>query len=308
MDLSGSHIGLTGASGMVGRQIISLIEEKGGSAIVTSRTPPKSPSASIGWKKLDLSEKMTFDVLDDLFVDVDCFIHAGASIPGHSDDLSEVEILSSNVNSTYLIGKWCAEKNIPLIFLSSCIVYEQPNKECIREEDALGANHLSGVYGLSKRLAEKTLIDCQYAGLKLTTLRLSSVYGPGMPDSKFLPQTLLRACGGGVTQFSNNLINMIHTSDVAKACFSALEFDAQGTFNLGASRCCSIGELVDCCVKVVGQGRAEELENADKLSRLYDVDISKAQEAFGFESQMGLDEGVKSVLDWLAEQNVNYMQ
>ena len=75
------HIGLTGASGLLGKHVIFLLLKKNYKVIATSKKKPTINHKNLIWSKMDLSKKPENSRLKKIYEKVICLIHIGAFVP-----------------------------------------------------------------------------------------------------------------------------------------------------------------------------------------------------------------------------------
>ena len=75
-----------------------------------------------------------------------------------------------------------------------------------------------------------------------------------------------------------------------------------GTFNLGRSEPVVVRRLIDLLAQELGRTPQIELDKlGDAESRVTAANVSRARDAFGYEPQVSLDEGVRRWVRWVRE-------
>jgi dTDP-L-rhamnose 4-epimerase len=174
---------------------------------------------------------------------------------------------------------------------------------------------LASIYALSKFVQERQcLMIGQAYGVSTTALRFFNVYGTR--------QALSNPYTGVLAIFASRLLNnnsprifedglqqrdFVHVYDVARACRLALECrDAGGqTFNIGSGRRISVREVASKLSAVMG--KESILPEITRRFRVGDIrhcfaDILLAQEVLGYKPQVGFEEGLAELADWLSDQ------
>ena len=291
-------VGITGASGMVGRHLLAALFSRGVACAATSRQRPAVLPPETSWASWDLEVWKSPKELDRLFPEVEAIFHVGASVPvPGASDFSSRAIFDANVRSTLCLGEWAREKQLPIIFLSGSVVYSDPDRAGIRETDSTGGEGLGGLYGLTKLLSEQVLALLSRDGLKLCTLRPSSIYGYGLASRKMITDFLVRASQGKALELGppvDDQVNLIHAADVAEAMLDALIHESWGVFNIGAPRTVTILEVAEACVFVVGKGRITILPGqAERPARVrFGLCSDMAYAKFGFTPKLSLQLGI----------------
>lgn len=298
-DFSGvpAEIGLTGASGMVGRAVLDLARENGIGVRATSRRPPPAPADRAHWRQHDLCAWTEESDLDALYPDCRALIHAGAVVPSHAGPPSEQALIDGNVRACLNLGEWALSRGIAVVFVSGSNVYATPEGGRIAESDRRGPSAISRTYGLSKLLAEDVFSELAHRGLSVTILRPASIYGPGLPRGKMIWRYLECAARNETIRLDrpvDDRHNLVHARDVARACFLALAGKKGGVFNVGAPKSASIEEIARICVKAVGRGGVEIDPAPPKRAAVtrFDLDGTAAARDLGYVPAIGLEEGI----------------
>lgn len=286
-------IGVTGASGLIGRHLLALLARNGHTVIATSR---RRPEADVAWHPSDLAEWRDPGQLDALFAHVDAVVHLGAALPGA--DIAG--LMDVNLRATLVLGQWAASRGKHLVFLSSGSIYGETT-EPVDEDAPMSTKPLGGLYGLSKQLAEQSLAHLAAQGLNRTVIRPTAVYGWGMPSDKLVAAFLARAQAGSgieVAPPAADNVNLVHACDVAGAILAALKAAQSGTFNVAGPAQVSMGELARACVRAAGSGLVRELEGEAGRPPVgrFQLKGSRAAAALGYTPRIGLDEGLGLML------------
>lgn len=172
----------------------------------------------------------------------------------------------------------------------------------------------TSIYAITKRDHEELcLVTGAAYGIPSVALRFFNVYGPG--------QALSNPYTGVAAIFASRLLNgrppvifedgeqsrdFIHVSDIVRAIMLALESDpATGhAINLGTGRPSTVAQIakalsagleVDIEPVRSGQYRAGDIRHCV-------ADVERARELLGFEAATTLEQGMRELLEWLADQ------
>lgn len=291
-------IGITGASGMVGRHLLAALFTRGVACAATSRQRPAVLPPETSWAPWDLEVWKSPKELDQLFPEVEAIFHVGASVPAPgASDFSSRAIFDANVRSSLCLGEWAREKQLPIIFLSGSVVYSDPDRSGILESDSTGRGGVGGLYGLTKLLSEQVLALLSRDGLKLCTLRPSSIYGYGLASGKMITDFLVRASQGETLELAppvDDQVNLIHAADVAEAMLVALVHESWGVFNIGAPRAVTIREVAEACIFATSNGKLKILAGqADRPARVrFGLCSDMAYAKFGFTPKLSIQLGI----------------
>lgn len=172
----------------------------------------------------------------------------------------------------------------------------------------------SSPYGASKLSCEGycSAFSASY-DLKTVVLRFSNVYGPksynkGSAVAKFIKQILtneqILLYGDG-----NQTRDLIHVDDICQAILLGIKKELPNNFSLfqiGTGKETSVNRLLEIIKKEFENKKnilPFKYENARKgeILRNY-TDITKAKNELGFIPEISLEEGIKTTIDWFANQ------
>jgi UDP-glucose 4-epimerase len=282
------NVAVTGASGMVGRHVVAALSRAG-----MKCTP-------VGRSQWDLRRWAGDQELDAILSGCEAIVHAGAAVPSPGRSIPPQDILDANVRACYCLGDWARRRGMSFVLVSGATVYAMGGSQAIKEDDAITSRPDSGLYGLSKLLAEQVLDSLAAQGLKLCILRPASIYGAGMPETRMVAAMLAKACRGEELRLLppvRDRVSLVHAGDVADATLRALQSEAWGVFNVGGPNPVSIADIANACVAVAGRGKViAPAGDASEGSLKYALDSSKAAAAFGYSPRIGLKEGLQRTM------------
>lgn len=301
------RLGLTGASGMLGRHVVSLLFDIGVETVATSLDYPGALPLGSSWQPWDLEQWKSPQELDHIFPEVQALIHMGAIVP-NAFLPSRQKIFDANIRSCLCLGEWAVERGIPIVFISGSTVYADSCRQPIYETDPTSPCGFGGFYGFSKLMGEEVFAHLAGQGLQLCILRPSSMYGCGLDRSKMLMKFLLTAAGDEMIELMppvEDRINLVHASDVAWAVIRSLEHEARGVFNIAGEKTVSILEIAETCIEVAGRGQVSFKEVGE--TRLPEVrfalNCEAAREAFGYRAQISLKKGIAMIWNDMKKSN-----
>jgi len=293
-----SHIGLTGATGMLGSHLRNLLESCGVKVICTSSQTIANDKV-FGW---DLSTWLPREHLDSIFQDVQALVHVGAMVPDTNSSVEASVMFDANVRSCINIGDWAVERNLPVIYVSGAIVYRHQDKKFQDESAELGWNDVGGFYGYSKLLGETALSNLRSRGLNLAVVRPSSIYGYGLSETKmvrtFLDLVLQSEAIELYPPFDDE-IDFIHALDVSRSIIRILETETWDTFNISSSTLLTVSDLARACVETAGRGNIIYREDAaaprKPLTR-FSMERGKARAYLNWEPSISIEQGLKMMV------------
>ncbi len=292
---------VTGASGMVGRQVLGHLVENGVGCVATSRTEPARLPPATPWVPFDLAQRADASELDALFGDVDAVVHGGAVVPRNESRPDPRTMIDVNVGATQMLAAWARTREAPFVFISGAAVYADPEARAIAETAPTGVNAVGGLYGATKLMAEMTLIDLARDGLAVTVLRPTSVYGPGLPAGKMIRNFLETACRGetiALTPPTGDRVNLVFAGDVATAVHAALSRAATGVFNIPGDAAHSVREIAEACVRAARRGDVQLAAGAYDAAPVvrFDADGTLAGATLGYRPAVSLEDGLRAML------------
>ena len=176
-------------------------------------------------------------------------------------------------------------------------------------------------YGCSKGVAEQYVLDyARTFGVRSVVFRMSCIYGPhqfGNEDQGWVAHFLIAALRGQrLTLYGDGLQvrDVLFVDDLVDAMLlaqsKANELAGQA-FNIGggAENTTSLVELLELMGDLLGGrplARMEPWRTADQ--RYYVSDTAKFRAATGWRPQVGVREGVTSLLEWLVENHIGERQ
>jgi nucleoside-diphosphate-sugar epimerase len=315
---------ITGASGFVGSVMVQACQHAGFSVRATSRNKPNRLS-TVEYIQSDL---LNLPSLMPAIQGADCVIHAaGLAHQFGQDRHAAAQFMAVNVDGTVNLMQAAARANVPhVVLIGSVAVYGSPSIPICNETQLCRPDT---PYAQSKYQAELRAAEIAQAHhIRLTVLRLATVYGEGDPGNV---ARLMRAIDRGHFVWigtGSNQKSLIHRDDVARAGVSVLmnlfpESDVQ-IYNVSAPPC-TMREVVDELVAALKRHPlhwrvpaapilavtkliAKMVGRRDHVGALYDTlrkwlnddvyDASKFNRTFNFQTQISLAEGLGREVAW----------
>lgn len=295
-------IGLTGASGMLGKHLTNFLLKKKLKIIVTSRTPIKHKNQNIYWKKLDLTKIKNEKKLDNLFGNIEVLVHAGALVPINIGQQNKDKISKTNLKPTIIISNWAKKKNIHFVYISGAIVYENKIRKKIKENSKIKNFFSKDYYGKSKTDCDNYLKKKIQLGDKVSILRPTSIYGHGLRENKIILKLIKLAKLNQPIRLSRPFekINFIHANDVANAVFKTIKKKQYRIFNIGSKMLYSIKDISKILIKINNSKSKLQIYGKNKkLKYLYKYNVSsnKAKVNLGWTSKVSINKGLKLIIE-----------
>jgi UDP-glucose 4-epimerase len=164
-------------------------------------------------------------------------------------------------------------------------------------------------YGASKIMLEGLLRSYNdMFGLPYVALRYFNVYGPRMDIHGKYTEVLIRwmeriADGTGplILGDGKTTMDFVYIEDVARSNILALQSDVtDDVFNVASGVETSLNDLAAALLRVMGSDAKPEYgpeRKVNPVSRRL-ADVTRAQRLLGFRAEVGLDEGLRRLVEW----------
>ena len=252
-------------------------------------------------------------------------VSVGLVVDGHVDAVAHLASPASPADylcrplETLAVGSRGTENALVLahrhrarfIIASTSEVYGDPLTHPQRESDWGNVNPIGprSVYDEAKRFAEALTAAYRRAkGVNTGIVRIFNTYGirmradDGRVVSNFLTQALrgrpLSIYGSGEQTRS-----FCYVDDLVRGLIAMLDSDQPGPVNFGNPEERTVADLARLVCRIVGsQASVEfhELPQDDPTRRC--PDITRAQELFGWEPRVGIEDGLRRTAAWFAAQ------
>lgn len=213
---------LTGATGMVGRQVAELLFARGTPITTLVRDP-----ASASWLAARGATLLAASIDDaatwDQVSQVQAIVHVAAIL--NSGKRWE-EYAGANIRATAFAAARARTLGVPLVHLSSVAVYGGTTTEpegTVTEDFPFRRMEPGNWYGRSKREAELAVWREAERGLRAIALRPCVIYGPH--DRYFFPVLAKAARRGRIPLIGDGTrpMALVHARSVAQAVLAALD-------------------------------------------------------------------------------------
>lgn len=300
-----------GGTGFIGSHLCDALLQNEHTVRVYSRSKERyrEPLFAVDYCTGDFSDEIS---LAEALIGIDCVVHLiSTTVPTTSNLNPALDVISNLAGTLNLLE--LLKKNGPkkIIFLSSGgTVYGDPTVTPVHETHAL--NPICS-YGVVKVAIENYLGMYQKLyGIESLVLRVSNPYGPRQGHMGV--QGLISSFLNRVKSHQDLIVwgdgeiirDYIYISDLANLLVKSLTSGKTGIFNVGSGQGYSVNQII----RVICNETQVTPKIIYKVGRDYDVnkiylDISKAQEAFGWDITTDLNSGIKRHWDWM--QHMSYM-
>jgi UDP-glucose 4-epimerase len=311
--LQGANVLVTGGAGTIGSTLVDQLLDAGAAHVdvldnlVRGRRANLDDALADGRVTLVEGDIRDRDLVHDLTRGKELVFHQAAIriTQCAEEPRLALEVL---VDGTFNVVEAAAEHHVSkLVVASSASVYglaeEFPTTERHHHHDN------DTIYGAAKTFNEGLARSFRaMSGLDYVTLRYFNVYGPRMDVHGLYTEVLVRwmeriADGRPPLIFGDGLQTMdfVCTPDIARANVLAAASDvAEGVYNVASGTETSLLELAQALLRVMGSDlpveHGPERAVNGVVRRL--ADTTAARDDLGFEATIGLEEGLRLLVDW----------
>jgi GDP-L-fucose synthase len=314
MRLGEGHILVTGATGLIGRNLLVSLSSRGlnARAVVHRRLPVA---------RLPHVEYLTADLTSAgdcarVMHGVDLVFHCAAVVVGAAGAAANpsAAVVETAAIHAHTLEAACEARVKKLLWLGSTTAYPPTGNRPLREEEILDGEPYEKYRAVGAMNRQMEILCRHYSeqpARPLTTLvlRPTNVYGPGDnfdPTTSRVAAALLRRVVEREDPFvvwgtGDDVRDMIYVGDVVRAMVLAMErLDRHTELNIGSGKGYSVKEILEVLLELEGFSPSRVAFDTSKPSmipiRL--VDVRKAQWTLGFVPEIDVREGFRRTLDW----------
>jgi UDP-glucose 4-epimerase len=316
--LEGSRALVTGGAGTIGSTIVDQLVKAGASEIIVLDNLVRGRRENLEWALANGPVTLAQgDIRDASLVKS---VTAGMDVVFHQAAIRITQCaeeprlaLEVLVDGTFNVIEAAAAAGVgKVVAASSASVYGLAEEFPTSERHHPWANDT--LYGAAKVFNEGLLRSYHFmTGLEYVALRYFNVYGPRMDIHGLYTEVLVRwmeriRAGQPPLILGDGLQTMdfVYTEDIARANLLAAQADVTDTvLNVASATETSLRELADTLLRVMGSDLDVEFGEARKVNAVTRrlADTSAATELIGFTAEVGLEEGLRRLVDWwFAEQ------
>lgn len=298
---------VTGGTGMIGKQVVDLLLQKGAIVRIASLDDPSRAQAETEFMRLDLSD---FDNCLKACEGMEMVFHlAGVKgSPKMNIEKPATFFLGNLIPNLQMMEAARQSKVERYLFTSTVGVYAPA--EVFNEDDVWKTfpSENDKFAGWAKRMSElqAEAYKIQYGWDKIAIVRPANVYGSYdnfNPENAMVIPSLIKRSLDGENPFTvwgdgTPIRDFIHSRDVASGMLFALEKCPSTPINLGSGIGYTIKEIVDIIISHLKNKPEIRWDTSKPLGdkkRLMDITRAKA---LGWEPKISLKEGIKEVMDW----------
>ena len=298
---------VTGGTGLIGRQVVSILCDAGAQVAITSLDTIKVHNSA----EHVFGDLTDFGFCKTITKDMDYVFHV-AGIKGSIEVTKSrpasffVPLLMMNTN----VLEACRLNDVQKVLYASSIGAYPPS-EVFKESDDWGGEPMDLHPGWAKRMAEMQVqaYRTQYGLDNFAIVRPCNVYGPGdnfdLDNAMVIPALMYRIHQGEdplkVWGDGSAIRDFAYSNDVAWGMILALYHGTDSRpINLASGRGYSIRELVETLNSFISFKYEFDTTKSGGFPRRV-MDISLAREKLGYEPQISLLDGLKETWAWYVE-------
>ncbi|KJU87031.1 NAD-dependent epimerase/dehydratase [Candidatus Magnetobacterium bavaricum] len=309
--IKNKRILVTGGSGVIGRQLLSLLAEDNAEVLSIDREPlecvaPNVIKRGVRHIETDLAEA-SLEPIRDFAPQVVFHLAAGFERSSESP-----EFWYRNWQDNTLLSHRMVELagQLPLlevfVFASSYLIYSKElymhegmpgTARYLTESDTVGPRNVTGA---SKYYTERELQfvnDVVNPDLRCVNARIYRVFGRGSKD--VVSRWIRMALDGQVAEVYNkeNAFDFIYAADVAEGLYRlAYSQDAHGVVNLGSGVSTTIAQVLDILgaqlgMRYIDKGITERIERSG-------ANLERLKVAVGWLPSVSVSEGIRRVIEY----------
>jgi len=180
-----------------------------------------------------------------------------------------------------------------IIYSSSVSVYGLPGSKIVNE---LHKTEPTSYYGITKLTAENYLnVFSTNNEVNLIILRFTQLFGQGIKPHSVIEGFIQKARENvpiKITGEPDLERDYLHVDDAAQAILDSMDYEGNGTFNIGSGKGIQIQKLAEI-VKSKVNNEVEIIKQFQNASYSLVFDISHATDSFGFKPQKDLEDRIR---------------
>lgn len=306
---------VTGAAGFIGSQVALALLDQGHTVLGVDnlsqaydvRMKQHRLEALTSWESFkllqaDIAEKATIDQLFAQNLNPAAVINLAAIAGVRASTTDPWSYLNTNTLGTLNMLEYARHQKVPkFILASTSSLYGEDGTP--PHNELAPTDHPLAPYAASKKGAEAFAYSYHHLyKIDISVLRYFTVYGPaGRPDMSMFRfcQWISEGRPVTITGDGSQSRGFTYVDDIASGTLLALKKVGYEVFNLGGHEVISINDLVTMLEKMIGKPALRQYipaHPADVYSNV--ADVSKARQMLGWQPQIGLEEGVRRLVDW----------
>jgi dTDP-6-deoxy-L-talose 4-dehydrogenase (NAD+) len=290
---SKNRILVTGASGFIGKAVMSELIQHGAEILVAS-TNPEKVSAEWGIQALDVahisSDRSTKHVKS---FSPQVLVHLGWSrLPDYSVDAC-LENLALSVELFRVVATHGVTR---VVSSGSCWEYGEARGE-LHETQQMVPNSF---FGEAKNYLRQVLDSIgKNSDIETRWARIFYAYGPGQRDQSLIPTSIREWKRGAAPRLrdTGSAIDLVHVQDVARGLASlTLKDGPSGVYNLGSGSATKVSDVVQFIQSSISGSSANLPPIIAQRDNAAWANIQSMDRDFGWKPMVSLAEGIQELI------------
>lgn len=340
MKTNSKKILVTGGTGYIGSHTVVELQTNGYEVIIIDNLSNSKPfivnqiakitGITPSFFQIDLNDIAAISDFANNHSDINGIIHFAAYKSVSESIEQPLKYYSNNLNSLINLLSSFSNRQINMVFSSSCTVYGQPDHLPVTENSMI--KKAESPYGNTKQIAEEILeeVTMSNKNLKAVALRYFNPVGAhksaligelplGTPQN-LVPYITQSAIGKrrAITIYGNDydtvdgtcIRDFIHVVDLAKAHVAAIKLlenesaKQYDVFNIGTGKGTTVSELINAFENATGETLNYNIgpRRPGDIVKVW-ADVNKTNNLLNWKAELGIHEMMQSAWAW--EQYIN---
>ncbi|QLD87064.1 NAD-dependent epimerase/dehydratase family protein [Natronomonas halophila] len=295
--MDGERVLVTGGAGFIGSHLVDALHETNDVAILDAAPTGEAP-IKVEVIQGDIRNEET---VADAVADTDVVFHEAALVSVAESIDHPKASHATNATGTLNVLEAARRHDARVVAASSAAIYGHPEEIPVSEAHSLEPTSPYGIDKLATDHYTRRYHDLY--GLETVALRYFNVYGPDQTGGDYgVIKVFFEQARNGdpitVHGDGTQTRDFVHIEDVVQANLLAAETDAVGeAYNVGTGDSITIRELAELIRNAVGSD--SKIVHTDPREGDIDhsrADIDKARDRLGYEPEIELEEGLKTLV------------
>ncbi len=310
---------VTGGAGFLGSFVVDKLRDRGAAEIIIPR------KAQYDLVQVEAIRQLLSDTTDKNGCPVDVIIHLAASVGGIGANLThQADYFYENLMMGVQLMHEAYKVKVPkFVAIGTICAYPKFAPIPFKEDDLWAGypEETNAPYGLAKKmmLVQSQVYRSQYEYNSIYLLPVN-LYGPrdnfDLETSHVIP-ALIRKCLEAKERGDDHMVawgdgsptrEFLYVEDAAEGILLAAErYNDSEPVNLGSAFEISIKDLLETIARLTGfEGELRwDIDRPNGQPRRK-LDVSRAEESFGFTSQVTFEDGLKQTIEWYQANTPEY--
>lgn len=277
---------LTGATGLIGRQVTEPLTRLGYDVLPVSRR-----ATGLRGHLIDDPEAVAESAHAEYLIHLAW--HDGPDRMGAAENLDWVSA------SLRLLTAFKAAGGKRVVMVGSCAEYDWSGAGRMDEATALRP---ASVYGAAKAATGLAAIaGARALGLSLAWARVFFCYGPGEPRGRLFGDIIKGLQAGHTVDCTDGLQkrDFLHTEDVGGALAALLNSSVEGAVNIGSGQAVEVRHMIGTLARQMGREDLIRLGARPRPANdpdLIEADVTRLTGEVGYKPRYDMESGIRAVL------------